>query len=368
MTVYRRYGFDWPLLFASLVLTAIGVVMVFNASSAIATDKLSKPFHFAVGQLSGAAAGLILLLAVVSIRRPLYESRWAVYGLLGLTFGLLALCLTMPTVADTHRWLVLAGIRFQPSELAKLSLILFLARVASASGERINDLKVFLPAVAALGAAVFLILIEPDFGTALLTFLIGVLVLHLGGVRWKNFLYLGLVAVPVFALFIVVAQYRLVRVLEYFTKNKDLQRASYQVDQSIMAIGAGGLFGASFGEGTQKYVIPAPHTDFIFSVIAEELGLLGTLLVLGLFAVIVWRGLTISMKAPTFASQLIAAGMTFLLGIQALVNVSVVCGLSPAKGVPLPFVSFGRSSLICSLLAVGILLHISQRRGEVKGV
>ncbi len=367
MAVYRRFGFDWTLFLATLILVAIGVVMVFNASSAVATDKMGKPFHFAFNQFAGAAAGLVLLLLLISIRKPLYESKWVVYGLLGLSFGLLALCLTMPTVADTHRWIVVAGIRFQPSELAKLSLILFLARIASTSRERINDLVVFLPAVATLGAAVFLILIEPDFGTALLTFLIGALVLHLGGVRWKNFLYTGLVAVPVFALFIVVAQYRLVRVLEFFTKNKDLQRASYQVDQSIMAIGAGGLFGASFGEGTQKYVIPAPHTDFIFSVIAEELGLLGTLLVLGLFAVIVWRGLTISMKAPTFAAQLIAAGMTFLLGIQALVNISVVCGLGPAKGVPLPLVSFGRSSLVCSLLAVAVLLHISQRRGEAKG-
>ncbi|MCX6560395.1 MAG: putative peptidoglycan glycosyltransferase FtsW [Candidatus Aminicenantes bacterium] len=367
MEMFRRYGFDWTLFLAALILVTIGVIMVFNASSAIATDKLNKPFHFAFNQVGGAAFGFILILILVAVRKPFYESKWVVYGLLGLTYGLLALCLTMPEVAATHRWIIVAGIRFQPSELAKLSLIIFLARVISSSRDRTNDLKVFLPAVFALGGAVLLILIEPDFGTALLTFLIGALLLHIGGLRWKNFFYLGLISIPVFAMFILVAQYRIVRVLEFFTKNKDLQRASYQVAQSKLAVGAGGLFGASFGEGTQKYFLPAPHTDFIFSVIAEELGLIGTLAILGLFAVIVWRGLTISMKATTYVSQLIAAGMTFLLAIQALVNVSVVLGLSPAKGVPLPLVSFGRSSLLCSLLAIGILLHISQRKGEVRG-
>jgi cell division protein FtsW len=367
MAVFRHFRIDLTLFLAALILTVIGVIMVFDTSSALAADKLANPFHFALNQLIGAGLGVALMLALAAAEKPLYEYKWFVFGLLGLAYALLAACLTMPEVAYTHRWIIFAGFRFQPSELAKIALVLFLARVASASSERLNESKVFLPAVAVLGGAVLLILLEPDFGTAVLTFAVGSLLLLIGGVRWKKFLTLGLAAVPVFILFVLLAPYRLLRILEFFTKNKDLQAASYQVDQSRLAVAAGGLFGASFGEGTQKYFLPAPHTDFIFSVIAEELGLLGTLVILGLFVVLVWRGLAISMKAPTFSSQLIAAGLTFLLAIQALLNVSVVLGLAPAKGVPLPLVSFGRSSLLCSLLAVGILLHISKRKAAPRG-
>ncbi|MDD8027332.1 MAG: putative peptidoglycan glycosyltransferase FtsW [Acidobacteriota bacterium] len=367
MELFRRFRFDPTLFLAALILVVLGVIMVFDTSSALAADKLSKPFHFAFNQLGGAALGLVLVLGLTAVRKPLYENKWFVYGLLGLTILLLAAVLAMPEVAYTHRWLVFAGIRFQPSELAKISLILFLARIVSLSRERINEPKVLLPAVGILGGAVLLILLEPDFGTALLTFATGILLLHIGGVRWKNFLAIGLGSIPVFVLFVLLAPYRLLRVLEFVTKNKDLQKASYQVYQSQLAVAAGGLFGVSFGEGTQKYFLPAPHTDFIFSVIAEEMGLLGTLAILGVFIVLVWRGLAVSMKATTYSSQIIAAGLTFLLAVQALVNVSVVLGLVPAKGVPLPFVSFGRSSLLCSLLAVGILLHISQRKGTARG-
>jgi cell division protein FtsW len=363
----HRFRFDLKLLAAASALVVIGVIMVFDTSSALAADKLADPFHFALNQIGGAVIGLLAMLAVAAAGQALYEQKWAVFGLLGLSYGLLALSLTMPEVASTHRWIVLAGIRFQPSELAKIAVILFLARAAADADGRINEPKAFLPAVAALGGVVLLILLEPDFGTAVLTFGVGGLLLLIGGVRWKRFLVIGLAAVPVFVTFVLLSPYKIVRVLEFFTKNKDLQKASYQVEQSRLAVASGGLFGASFGEGTQKYFLPAPHTDFIFSVVAEELGLLGSLVVLGLFLVLIWRGLAISLKAPTFASQLVAAGLTFLLAFQALINISVVLGLTPAKGVPLPLISFGRSSLLCSLLAVGILLHISKRRPAARG-
>jgi cell division protein FtsW len=227
--------------------------------------------------------------------------------------------------------------------------------------------KVFLPAAGVLMTVVVLILFEPDFGTAALTFLLGALLLFLGGAKLRNFLGLAAAAVPLFFTFVVFSGYRLTRIVEFFAKNKDLEKASFQVAQSKLAVGAGGLIGTSFGEGTQKlYFLPCPHTDFIFAVLGEELGLLGALLILALFVVVLWRGLAISMKAPTLASQLTAAGLTFLLAIQALLNITVVLGLSPAKGVPLPLISFGRSSLVCSLIAVAVLLHISQRRTEAK--
>ncbi len=367
MESFRRLGFDKTLFLAALALISTGILMVFDASGALATDKYQKPFYFLFNQLGGAMGGFLLLLAVVSIRLPFYEKKILVYGLLTSTCGLLILCLFMPEVAQTHRWLTFLGIRFQPSELAKVSLVVFLAYYVGANKDRINEPKVFLPPALILLGIVLLVLLEPDFGTAVLLFLLGSLVLAIGGVRLRNFALLGLTAGPLFLVFLFLARYRIDRVLEFLSKSKDLQKASFQVAQSKLAVGAGGLLGTSFGEGTQKlFFLPCPHTDFIFAVIAEELGLVGALAVLGVFALIVWRGLAISLKATNLAAQLTAAGLTFGLALQALVNVTVVLGLSPAKGVPLPLVSFGRSSLVCSILAVGILLHISQRK-EARG-
>jgi cell division protein FtsW len=367
MDTIRRFGFDKTIFFITLILVAAGVLMVFDASGALATEKFHRPFYFLFSQLGGALGGIVLLLILVSVRVPFYENKIFIYGLLGVTYVLLVLCFTMPMVASTHRWVNILHVRFQPSELAKLSLILFLAHYVQRFKDRINELKIFLPAAAVLFAAVLLILLEPDFGTAALTMVLGGLVLFLGGVCLRNFFYLGVAAVPTFLIFLVIAHYRIVRIIEFFTRNKDLDNASFQVAQSKLAVGAGGVLGTSLGEGTQKlFFLPCAHTDFIFSVIAEELGLLGALAVLALFAIIVWRGLRISLKATTMAAQLTAAGMTFLLALQTLINITVVLGLSPAKGVPLPLISFGRSSLVCTILAVAVLLHISQRKGQAR--
>ena len=367
MEMVRRGGFDKTLFFIALILVAVGVLMVFDASGALATFNYRQPFFFLINQTGGALGGILLLFLVVSIKVPFYENRLFVFGLLGITYVLLVLCFAMPEVANTHRWVSILRIRFQPSELAKLSLVLFLANYVQWFKDRINEMKIFLPAAAVLFGAVLLILLEPDFGTAALTMGLGGLVLFLGGVRLRNFLYLGAAVVPTFFVFLLLASYRVNRVLAFIAGSKALERASFQVDQSKMAVGAGGLLGTSLGEGTQKlFFLPCPHTDFIFSVIAEELGLLGALSILALFAIIVWRGLKISLKATTMAAQLAAAGLTFLLALQTLINISVVLGLSPAKGVPLPLISFGRSSLVCTILAVAVLLHISQRKGEAR--
>jgi cell division protein FtsW len=367
MEMVRRFGFDKTLFLIALILVAAGVLMVFDASGALATEKYHRPFYFLFNQLGGALGGIVLLFALVSVKVPFYENRVFIFGLLGITYVLLVLCFAMPEVANTHRWVNILHTRFQPSELAKLSLILFLANYVQWFKDRINELKVFLPAAAALFAAVLLILLEPDFGTAALTMALGALVLFLGGVRLRHFLVLGAAAVPTFFIFLILAHYRIARMLEFFAGTKDLDKASFQVAQSKLAVGAGGVLGTSLGEGTQKlFFLPCAHTDFIFSVIAEEMGLLGALSVLALFAIVVWRGLSISFKATTMAAQLTAAGMTFLLALQTLINISVVLGLSPAKGVPLPLISFGRSSLVCTILAVAFLLHISQRKGEAR--
>jgi cell division protein FtsW len=362
MEVVRPYGFDKWMFAITLILLAMGLVMVFSSSGIASVEKYSQPFHFLVQQALGALAGLVLIVVLLSIKKPFYQQPVFIFGLLAVTLGLLVLCFLMPTVAKTNRWVIFAGIRFQPSELAKISLILFLAWYLDRRREKIQEPAALIVPMTVVCLFVLLILKEPDFGTALLVFVLCLIVLFLGGVRLKYFIYLGLASLPVFAYFALSATYRLERILAFLSPGKSALDLNFQVQQSKLALGAGGIIGSSLGEGVQKLFLPCPHTDFIFAILGEELGFVGTLVTLVFFVILVWRGVAISLKAPNAFSQLAAAGLTFLLGIQALLNITVVLGLGPAKGVPLPFLSFGRSSLICNLFVIGILLHISQRR------
>jgi cell division protein FtsW len=363
MEVFRPYSFDKPLFYATLIMISLGLVMVTSASGFFALEKYGKMFFFAVQQLIGAAAGLVLIIVLVPIRRPFYKSPLFVFGLLGLTLVFLLLCFVMPPAAGTNRWVVFGGIRFQPSELAKISLVLFLAWYVDRKREKIREpLSLIIP-VGIIFLFTVLILGEPDFGTAVMILGICLILLFLGGVPLKYFLYLGLGFVPLIAYFLFSAQYRVDRLLSFLSPGANLSTLNYQVYQSKLAVGSGGLFGVSFGESVQKNLfLPCSHTDFIFAIIGEEFGLIGALVTLALFAVLLWRGTMIALKAPDLFSQLTAAGLTFFLGLQALLNMTVVLGLGPAKGVPLPFFSFGRSSLVCNLLAIGLILHISQRK------
>ena len=368
MEAFRPLGFDKWLFSTTLVLLVLGLVMVFSASGMIAVANHQHPFYFVIQQLTGAAAGLVFVLLMLSFRRPLYQHPAVVMGLLVVTLGLLVLCFVMPPVARTNRWVVLPGFRFQPSELAKISLVLFLSWYLDRQKDKISEWRALLAPAGVVFFFVLLILKEPDFGTALLTFGICAFLLYLGGVKLKYFVALALVSVPLFVYYVLSAGYRLERIQAFISPDKNLQSLNFQVAQSKLAVGAGGLLGVSLGEGVQKlFFLPCPHTDFLFAVIGEELGLLGTLATVVLFVIILWRGIVISMKAPNISSQLTAAGLTLLITIQALLNMTVVLGLGPAKGVPLPFLSFGRSSLMTSLLAVGILLHISQRKDIGRG-
>lgn len=363
MEIIRPYGFDKGLFFTALLLITLGLVMVFSASGVAATEKFQQPFYYLLHQLLGAAAGLAVIIVLLALKKPVYQQTSFVFGLLILSAGLLMLCFLMPPVANTNRWIVVPGFRFQPSELAKIALILFLAWYIDRRKERIRELSVLVVPLGVLLFFVLLILKEPDFGTAMLIFGACAVLLFIGGVRLKYFAYMGLAAVPFFTYFVFISPYRMERLLGFLSPDKNLSSINFQVSQSKLAVGAGGLLGVSLGEGAQKmFFLPCPHTDFIFAVIGEELGLLGTVATLLLFGIFVWRGIVIALKAPNHFSQLAAAGLTILIAAQVLLNISVVLGLGPAKGVPLPLLSFGRSSLLTTLFAVGILLHISQRR------
>lgn len=365
METFRTYGFDKALFFTTVALLVLGSLMVMSASGVFAEQTYHNKLFFFSQQIVGAAVVTAVILVLLRIRKPFYKSPAFVFALLGLTLAMLLVALVMPPVAKTNRWIVVGGFRFQPSELAKISLVLFLAWFLDKKREKIGELKVLLIPLGIVGLFTGLIIREPDFGTGVLILGLCLLVLFLGGVRPRHFAWISLAVIPPLAVFLISAPYRVNRILAFFSPQSSVENLNFQVAQSKFAVGSGGLFGVSFGESVQKiFFLPCSHTDFIFAIIGEEFGLLGTLSFIALFAVLVWRGIVISMKAPDFFSQILAAGLTLFLGFQVLLNITVVLGLAPAKGVPLPLISYGRSSLVCVLLAIGLLLHISQRRGD----
>ncbi len=364
MAIFRPHGFDKALFVITLSLLAVGFIMVYSSSANLATEKYHQSFHFFIQQIIGAAAGIILGVFLLSVRKPFYQNSYVVYGLLALSVFLLAACFVMPSVARVNRWVSLFGIRFQPSELVKVSLMIYLAHFLEQKKLRLHEWRVLVQPVAVIGLVTILILKEPDYGTALLIFAICSLMLYIGGVKIRYLAALGLAAGAIFTVYLFSANYRVERITSFMSPEKDILGKGFQPYQSKLAVGSGGLLGVSLGESKQKlYFLPYAHTDFIYAILGEEFGLLGTLTILGLFLAFLWRGLVIASRAPTPAAQLLAVGLTLVICVQALLNITVVLGMGPAKGVPLPLISFGRSSLICTLAAVGVILNISQRKG-----
>jgi cell division protein FtsW len=364
MEIFKPRGFDKALCIITVFLLAVGFIMVFSSSAVLATEKYHQSLHFFIQQIVGATAGIVLIAFLLSVRKPIYQNAYIVYGLLALSVFLLAACFVMPSIARVNRWVSLFGVRFQPSELAKISLVLYLAYFLEQKKHRLHEWRVLVSPTAVIGLFTLLVLKEPDYGTALLLFAICGLMLYLGGVKLRYLAALSAVAVAVFAVYLFSASYRVERIASFMSPDKDIQGKGFQPYQSRLAVGSGGLLGVSLGESKQKlYFLPYAHTDFIYAILGEEFGLLGTLTILGLFLAFLWRGLVVGSRAPTPAAQLLAVGLTLVICVQALLNITVVLGMGPAKGVPLPLISFGRSSLVCTLAAIGIILNISQRKG-----
>ncbi len=366
--IYRRYGFDKWLFAATVALLAFGLVMVFSASAPRGLEEHQNALFFFIHQAIGAAAGIGLLLLIMSWPKPFYKNAFFIYGMLTLSVGLLALALVMPEIKNTHRWIHFLSFRFQPSEMAKISLVLFLAHYLDKKSGGLHDIRALAFPLTVIGTTLFLILKEPDLSTTLLIFVICAGMFFLGGVRLSHFMLLGLGFLGVLTAVLVQAPlYMRQRISSFLSPDSNLLSTGYQALQSKLALGSGGVFGLSIGQSKQKlYFLPDAHTDYIFSIVGEELGLLGALGVLFLFGVFIWRGLIISRRAPDHFSRLLAAGITLAVGIQALLNISIAAGLAPTTGLPLPLFSFGRSSLISTTFAVGLLLHISQRKTTLR--
>jgi cell division protein FtsW len=356
---------DGWILLAVGVLLAVGITMVLSTSYLYSQERFSDGTYFFRKQLMAAGIGLVALVICVLVPSEAY--RRVAYPLLGLGLAVLVLVL-IPGIGlsrgGARRWLPLGWFAFQPGELAKISLVLYLAHSLAKKKDRVHTFTLgVLPHLIIGGVFIALILLEPDLGTALILGLILFLMLFVGGVKSAHLLAIGAMALPVLGLALIGAEYRLRRLLAFLDPWRDASNSGFQIIQSYIAFGSGQLWGRGLGESRQKlFYLPEAHTDFIFSVIGEELGLLGTLVVLALFAVIFMRGFRISARMEEPFCQYLAFGLTTLLGLQALIHIGVVIGLLPTKGLVLPFISYGGSAMVMNLMEAGILLSLSRRR------
>jgi cell division protein FtsW len=360
--VARTLKYDKVLFTATLLLVCASIVMVYSASALVALERYQQPYLFVTRQVMWAVLGLALLAVAMRIDYRTYRSDTFVWALLGVVMLMLVGVLFSAPINGTRRWFGFGGLGVQPSELAKLACVLFTALILERRMHRIDDLSYsLLPIGIVLAALVGLILLQPDFGTAMSLLLIVVAMVFAAGLHYRYLLGAVLVALPAVYLVLVSAPYRRRRLLAFWDPWADPLGDGFQIIQSLIAVGTGGVFGRGLMEGVQKlFYLPEPHTDFIFAVIGEELGLVGATGVLACFCLIAWRGLRISLRAEDSFGSFVALGLTSMVVVQAFVNMSVVLGLMPTKGIPLPLVSAGGSSLLISLLGMGVLLNISQ--------
>ncbi len=358
----RRLVFDRWLFSAPIGLTLFGLLMVYSASSVLSLEEHGNPYHYLARQSAAALIGLGLMLAAMFMPYAFYQRAWFRSALIGISTLALIAVLFAPATQGVHRWLRAGALRFQPSELAKLAAVIFLAGFLTSRRGRLGDFwRTLLPCLIVVGQLAALIVLEPDLGTCAMLLFTSLLVLFMGGVPVRQLAAVAVVCALLGGALVASAEYRMERVLSFLDPESDPQGAGFQARQSLLAISSGGVGGRSLGEGQQKhFFLPEPHTDFIFSVIAEETGLLGSSAVLVAFCVLVWRGLRAAARAPDPFGALLATGLTLLLGLSALINIGVAVALLPTKGLPLPFVSYGGSNLVVSLLCVGMLLNVSQ--------
>ena len=357
---------DLWLLIATAGLVGLGIVMVFNASYFYAQDRYGDAFVFFRKQLFALGCGATLLLVISHVRLEWFER--LAFPLI--IFSMVALALVLvPGIGITRggarRWVGIGPFSFQPSEFAKIAVVLYLARSISRKRERINQFTIgVLPHLVVVGLCALLIVRQPDFGTAAILVLVMVLMLFGGGARPAHLMGLALAVLPLVVAAIVYAPYRMRRILAFLDPWSYSQDIAFQLVQSLIAFGSGGLTGVGLGESQQKmFFLPEAHTDFLFALIGEELGVFGALLVLALFAVIGMRGFRVALRHPDSFASLLAFGITLVILLQAVVNVGVVVGLLPTKGLALPFLSYGGSALIGALVQVGILSALSRMTG-----
>jgi cell division protein FtsW len=360
--VPRRMVYDRWLFFTAGLLVLMGLIMVGSASQYEAMRYGHGPAYYLLRHALHLLVGVGVFYAAISLPYSKLADRRLVLAVVGVSFVALVAVLMMPAVGGAHRWFRLGPLAAQPSELAKLAAVLFTAFLLARKEEQVNEpWAVPVPVGAVAGGLALLIVIEPDLGSAIMLALAVAVMLFTAGLAWK---YIGMLAgVGAAGLFVAVIgkPYRLERIRTYLDPTADTLGSGFQLGQSLVALGSGGVTGVGLGQGQQKaFYLPAAHTDFIFSVVGEELGIAGTSLLLAAFLVLFWRGIRTALRAPDRFGFYLALGLTVLVTFQGLIHMGVCVGLLPTKGLPLPFVSYGGSSLLATLAATGILLNVSQ--------
>lgn len=368
----RRVSMDHTLLVVTSVLALVGLVMVFSASAVVAGNRFHDSGYFLKRQVAWLAFGFLLLHVASRIDYTIWKK--LSIPILGCMIMLLVLVLVPHlgvTAKGARRWLRLGPISIQPAEMAKLVTVVYLAAYLTKKGEKITLFaRGLVPALIVVGTMSALVLMEPDLGTVVVMGLVTAGLLFLAGARLTHLFMLGLCVMPLALILVLGSGYRRQRLLTFLAPWKDASDAGFQITQSFLAFGSGGPFGVGLGEGKQKlFFLPEAHTDFVLALVGEELGLVGTGAIILLFALFVIRGFQIAARARIPFGRYLGMGITLLIGVQALVNAGVVTGLLPTKGLTLPFVSYGGSSLVVSLIGVGILLSISRDRqtGQQRG-
>jgi len=359
----KRISADRWLFTVTMLLVFIGLVMVFSASAVMAKERYGSGYTFLLRQMAWAVGGIAAMVVAMKVDYRHYKHPGVVFSLLGLTTLMLISVFFLDRAHHTHRWIHVGGFSFQPSEVAKPALILFLAFFLETRTREMHDWRnTLLPAVLPTFVFLGLIVFQPDLGTAIACAAITACVLFVAGLD-LHYLGYGLLAslLPLYFLIFHVA-YRRDRILAFLNPYSDPQGRGFHIIQSLIAVSTGGITGVGLMEGKQKlFYLPEPHTDFIFAVTAEELGLVGALVVVLLFGVFLWRGMRTALHTQDMFGRFLAVGITSMVVVQAFINISVVLGLMPTKGIPLPFVSYGGSSLFITLACVGVLLNVSRQ-------
>jgi cell division protein FtsW len=359
----KRVSVDRWLFTVTLLLIFAGLVMVFSASAVMAKERYGSGYFFLLRQLGWATAGLLVMVLAMKIDYKRYNHPAVVFSLLGLTTLMLIAVFFLDRAHNTHRWMHWGPFSFQPSEMAKPALILFLAFFLESRTKSMKDWRnTVLPAMVPTLIFIALIVFQPDLGTAIACAAITVCVLFVAGMEMRYLGYALLASLlPLYFLIFHVA-YRRARIMAFLDPYSDPQGRGFHIIQSLIAVSTGGISGVGLMEGKQKlFYLPEPHTDFIFAVTAEELGLVGSLVIVVLFAIFLWRGIRTASRTQDMFGRFLAVGITSMIVVQAFINMSVVLGLMPTKGIPLPFVSYGGSSLFFALVCVGVLLNISKQ-------
>lgn len=361
--VRKIKSIDFTFLIVVLMLLAYGLIMVFSASSASAHYLYGDAFYFIKRQFLWALVGLVAMFFTSRLNYKLYYK----FALPILLIAIVLLILVkIPGIGQVRngarRWLGFGPLTFQPSEIAKYALIIFLAKSLPQNQDNLKKFWTgFVPYLVVIGVVAGLVLIEPHMSGTMIILMIGVLMLFLAGAKIWHFVVLALPAVGAVAAMIAISPYRMQRFLTFLDPFSDILGDSWQVVQSLYAIGSGGIFGLGLGQSRQKFLyLPEPQNDFIFSIICEELGFFGALLVIVLFVILLWKGIKIAMHAPDAFSGMLVGGITALIGIQVLMNIAVVTSSMPATGIPLPFFSYGGTSLLFILCGMGIILNVSR--------